>query len=106
MAKVRTDGFLPPYGGRIFNWLFGGCNLKSGRFFQDRRPVQAESVSALDADIHKLSNQFSVVFIRPLRPWRRRKYDNLICARPAHQTCSIRLAWAFAKKFDSASHQS
>jgi len=56
--KVRHGGFVPPCGGRIFNSPFGGCNLKSAAIFQERRPVQAESVGALDTDIDKLSDQF------------------------------------------------
>src|SRR5438034_4485100 len=79
------------------------------------RPVEAEPVGALNSYIHKLPNKFLAFGCWPwlfiLRRftsengWRRRKYDNLVCAGSPHQALSVCFAGAFAKHFHLASNQ-
>src|SRR6478672_149895 len=79
------------------------------------RPVEAESVGALNSNIHKLPDKFlafargpSLFILRRFTSengWRRRKYDNFICAGPAHQARAVCFAGAFAKHFHLASDQ-
>src|SRR4029077_2669561 len=67
-------------------------------------PIEAESVGALNSHIHKLANEFLAFACWPSL-WRRRKYDNLVCAGSAHQARAVCFAGAFAKHFDLASNQ-
>src|SRR5438552_12161125 len=71
---------------------------------QQGHPVEAESVGALNSHIHKLPNKF-LAFACWRSLWRRRKYDNLVCAGSPHQTRAICLAGAFAKHFHLVSNQ-
>src|SRR6478609_4415352 len=68
------------------------------------RSVEAESVGALNSHIHKLPDKF-LAFARAPSLWRRRKYDNFICAGSAHQARAVCFAGAFAKHFHLASDQ-
>ena len=67
-------------------------------------PVEAESVGALNSHIHKLPNEFLAFACWPSL-WRRRKYDNLVCAGSPHQARAVCFAGAFAKHFHLASDQ-
>ena len=71
---------------------------------EQRRRVQAEPVGALNLHIHKLPKVFLAIDCWALL-WRRRKYDNLVCAGSAHQARAICFAGAFAKHFQPASNQ-
>ena len=90
---MRPGGFVRRR--RIFNSPFGGCNLKSAGTFQERRPVQAESVAALHVYIDNFSDYFFVAF----------EHDNLVCACSAHQPGWIGFARTFAKNLNVAAHQ-
>src|SRR5215472_14012526 len=71
---------------------------------EQRHPVEAEPIGALNSHVHKITNEFlAFVCFPPL--WRRRKYDNLVCAGSAHQARVICFAVSFAKDFQSASNQ-
>ena len=63
--------------------------------FQERRPVQAESIGALDVYIDNFSDQFFVSF----------EHDNLVCTCSTHQPRWIGFAWTFAKNLNVAAHQ-
>src|SRR6476620_5764718 len=67
-------------------------------------PVEAESIGTLNSHIHKLPNKF-VAFACWSSVWRRRKYDNFVCASSPHQARAVCLARAFAKHFHPASDQ-
>ena len=78
-------------------------------------PVEAESVGALNSHIHKLPNSFlgfaywpSLFILRRFTSengWRRRKYDNFICAGSSHQARAVCFAGSLAKHFHLASDQ-
>src|SRR4029077_13222098 len=68
------------------------------------QPVEAESVGALNSHIHKLPNKFLAFACWPSLS-RRRKYDDLVCARSPHQARVVCFAGAFAKHFHLASNQ-
>src|SRR3954452_21459515 len=67
-------------------------------------PVKTETVGALNSHIHKLTNKFVALACWPWC-WRRRKYDNLVCAGSPHQTGRVCFAGAFAKHLHPASNQ-
>src|SRR4029077_1062683 len=79
------------------------------------RPVEAESVGALNSNIHKLPYEFlafacwpSLFILRRFTSengWRRRKYDNFICAGSAHEARAVCFAGPLAKHFHLASDQ-
>src|SRR5215831_14242243 len=71
---------------------------------EQRHPVEAEPVGALNLHIHKLPKEFLAIDCWALL-WRRRKYDNLVCAGSAHQARAICFAGPFAKHFQPASNQ-
>src|SRR4029077_15216933 len=71
---------------------------------QQGHAIEAESVGALNSHIHKLANKFLAFACWSLL-WRRRKYDNFICASSAHQASAVCFAGAFAKHFYLASNQ-
>src|SRR5882724_90711 len=71
---------------------------------QQGHPVEAESVGALNSHFHKLPNKF-LAFACWRSLWRRRKYDNLVCAGSPHQTRAVCFAGAFAKHFHLVSNQ-
>src|SRR6516162_3950958 len=71
--------------------------------FYQGRPVEAEPVGPLNSHIHKLANKFIAFAWRSL--WRRRKYDNLVCAGSPHQASAVCFARAFTKHFHLASDQ-
>ena len=72
--------------------------------FQERHPVEAESVGALNSHIQKLPNDFLASACRPSFRCRR-KYNNLVCAGSPHQARAICFAGAFAKHFHLAPDQ-
>ena len=86
------------YGDASFQLAIEGALLEEGH------PVEAESVGALYSHIHKLPKEFLAIDCRALL-WRRRKYDNLVCAGSAHQARAICFAGPFAKHFQPASNQ-
>src|SRR4030095_9797162 len=71
---------------------------------EQRHPVEAKPVGALNLHIHKLPKEFLVVDCWALL-WRRRKYDDLVCAGSALQARAICFAGPFAKHFQPASNQ-
>ena len=71
---------------------------------EQRHSVEAEPIGALNLYIHKLPNEFLAIDCWVLL-WRRRKYDNLVCAGSPHQARAVCFAGAFAKHFHLASNQ-
>src|SRR5215211_6785190 len=68
------------------------------------RPVEAEAVGPLNSHIYKLPNKF-LTFGCWSSVWRRRKYDNFVCAGSSHQARAVCFAAAFAKHFHLTSNQ-
>ena len=78
-------------------------------------PVETEPISTFDSHIHKLPDKFlafacwlSLFILRRFTSengWRRRKYDNFVCAGSPHQARAVCFAGAFAKHFQLASDQ-
>ena len=71
---------------------------------EQRHPVEAEPVGALNLHIHKLPKEFLAIDCWALL-WRRRKYDNLVRAGPSHQARAICFAGPFAKHFHLVSNE-
>ena len=71
---------------------------------QQGHAIEAESVGALNSHIHKLPYEFLACACWPSR-WRRRKYDNFICAGSPHQARAVCFAGSLAKHFHLASNQ-
>ena len=71
---------------------------------EQRHPVEAEPVGAFNLHIHKLPKEFLAIDCWALL-WRRRKYDNLVCASSSHQARAVGFTGAFTKDFHLASDQ-
>jgi hypothetical protein len=86
------------YGGASFQLAIEKALLQQGQ------PVEAESIGTLNSHIHKLPNKF-LAFACWWSLWRRRKYDNFVCASSPNQARSVSFAGTFAKHFHLASDQ-